>query len=104
MSDRFDKLAKGLATGLSRRRFLKMVAGGTVATVAAVVPEKKDTEAFFGGYPGPEVNQTFDPFPNQGSPMWGMPGHYQPGPQWTLPLGGFPVYVPGNSKKSRRER
>lgn len=114
MSDRFDEIAKAMASGVSRRRFLKILAGGTAASIAAITPAAKEAGATYWGHSDCDVNQVYDlnqsyedcdnnSYPNQGGPVWWMPpGHYQPGQSHSSLLGGWPVYVPQRKEKSSR--
>ena len=87
MGDRFDDVAKGLATGMSRRRLLKLLAGGLAAAVGsrvAGVPASSDAheKTSKSGHGHIGVSQTFPwrPGLNQSIPPW-YPGLNQTVPR-----------------------
>jgi hypothetical protein len=111
MGDRFDDVAKGLATGMSRRRLLKLLAGGLAAAVGsrvAGVPASVDAheKTSKSGHGHIGVNQTFPwrPGLNQSIPPW-YPGLNQSTHPWHPGLNqSVPPWYPGVNQTVPRPR
>jgi hypothetical protein len=110
LSARFDNVAKALAKGVSRRRFLKLVAGGTAIAATSTSPLANQAQALTS--PGihadlvpnqmcPDlVNQSYPnqciPFPNQSNPIPNQAGP-EPVPNQSDPIPNQSDPVPNQS-------